>query len=109
MATRRESHDADSLRIDSPFLRPSSHHTDGALRILERTTRRFSFGFLGTARHAILEDNASHADRVQPCGDFFAFQLPVKVPVTAARTNQHRRSDVLVCCWPVNRDGWIRD
>ena len=42
------------------------------------------FGLVGAARHAVLEDDAGHADRVQPGGDLLAFQLPVQVPVAAA-------------------------
>jgi hypothetical protein len=47
----------------------------------------------------LLEDDAGHADRVQPERDFLAFQLPAEVPVAAARTNQHRGSCALVPTW----------
>src|SRR5437868_8391629 len=39
MTSSRKSYDADSIGIDSPFLRAASNQTNGALRVLERTTR----------------------------------------------------------------------
>ena len=47
-------------------------------------------------RAAILQDDAGHPHRVEPGGHFFAFQLPVKIPVAPAGADHHRRSGVLI-------------
>src|SRR5947207_2136346 len=77
LAARRESHNADSPWMDAPFPGSAPHQTDGPLRVLERASGWFLFGFTGAARHAVLEDDAGHANRVQPFSDFLTFELPV--------------------------------
>src|SRR5688572_11006204 len=96
MATRRETDDADAPGIDAPLASSAAHQADGALRILKRAPGRFAFGFIGTARHAVFQDNACDANGIEPGSDFFAFELPKKVPIAAAGADQDRRSAVLV-------------
>src|SRR5262249_19791591 len=82
MASRRKADDADALRVDAPFLGLAAHEAHGALRVLEWTPGRvFTWGIIGTSWHAVLQQNAGYADRVEPGGDFLALKLPPEVMV----------------------------
>src|SRR5262249_17097330 len=50
MPARRESNDADSLRIDAPLLGPAPYQADGPLSILERAPGGLSLGLIAAAR-----------------------------------------------------------
>src|SRR2546426_179567 len=80
---RRETDNADALRINAPLLGFAAHEPDGPLSVLKRTPGRFALGFTRAARHPILEDNAGHANGVEPVGDLLAFQLPVEIPIAS--------------------------
>src|SRR5437660_825299 len=96
MTTRGEADHADLLRVGAPLLRLAPHQADSSLSVLERTGGRHSLDVARPARTAILEDDASDADRVEPGGDFFALDVPAQVVIAAAGTDQHRRSGVFV-------------
>src|SRR5260370_1715456 len=96
MAAGRETNDADSLRIDSPIFSLAPDQADGPLGILKRASGWFALGLAGTARHPVFENDAGHAQRIEPRRDFLAFQLPVEIPVAAAGTDQHRGLGVFI-------------
>src|SRR5262245_28671430 len=104
MAARRETHRPDALWIDAPLFGFAPHQTDCPLGVLKWASSRLTFGFIGAARHAVFEDDAGYANRVQPGRDFLAFQLPVEVPVAASGTDQDRGPGVLIFQWPINRE-----
>ena len=60
-------------------------------------------------RTAVLEDDAGHAQRVEPRRHFFSFELPVEIPVAASRADHHRRSRVLFLRRQVNRERRLGD
>src|SRR5439155_19344006 len=95
--------------IDAPFTGLAPYQADGPLSILERATGRFALGLIGPAWHPVLEDHASDANRIQPASDFFAFQLPVQVPIAASWTYQHSCPSAASLCRPINRDGRFSD
>src|SRR2546425_13193222 len=105
MPARRETHDADSFWFDAPFPCSAPDQTDGPLRVRKRASSGFALGLIGAARHTILEDDAGHANRVQPGRDFLAFQFPVEIPVTASGTNQHGGPGILFLRGPMDREG----
>src|SRR5262249_54133698 len=81
---------------------------DSALGVLERASGRFGFRLIGAARDPVFENDAGDAQGIRPRRDLLAFQFPVKVPVAAAWTDQHRRSGVLVFRWAIDADGRFR-
>src|SRR5207245_9669039 len=98
VAARRETDHADPFRIDTPPSGLAPYQADGALGILERASSRLAPGLVRAPRHAVLEDDAGHAERVQPGSDLLAFELPVKVPVAASWTRQPRATIILLLC-----------
>src|SRR5512137_2667969 len=109
MTPRGETGDADSHGIDAPLPGFVPYQADGPLGILERAARRLSFRLIGPTRHSVLEDDASHAQRIQPGSDLLAFQLPVEVPVTSPWADQNRGSGVLALLRPIDSDGRLAD
>ena len=109
MAARREADDADPLRVDAPFRRPAADQANRALGVELRAQRRLALDLAGTPRASVLEDDAGHAPGVQPGRHLLAFELPVEVPVAAARADHHRRPGVLVLVGPVDGEGRLGD
>src|SRR5437867_1652645 len=109
MAARREPDHADALGIDAPFRGAVAHEADRALSILERASGRLTFGLIGAARHTVLQDDAGDANGVEPGSYLFAFELPVQVPVAAARAYQHRGSTLSVRERSINSYGRSSD
>src|SRR5713101_5955916 len=104
VAARREAEDADSVRVDPPLRRPAPHQTDRPLRVQQWTRSGQRLGLTWTTRHAILEHEARHTERVEPSRNLFAFQVPGQIPVTSARTDEDRRPGVLVLGRPEDGD-----
>ena len=69
----------------------------------------FTLDVIGAAWHPILEQDAGYADRIEPGGDFLAFELPPEVVVAASRANQHGRARVLLLRGAIDGDGRLRD
>ena len=109
MAACRKADDADPFRVDSPLSGLAPYQADGALSIQQRASGRLGFHLVGLPRHAVLEDDAGDALRIQPGGDLLAFQLPEEVPIAAAGADQHCRSGLLVFRRPIDRDGRLAD
>src|SRR5256885_11110087 len=109
LTARRETHDTDSLRMDAPFSGSAPHQADRPLGVLQRASSGFALGLIGAARHAVLEDDAGRANRVQPVRDFLAFELPVEFPIAASWTDQHGGSRILFLRGSIDRDGRFRD
>src|SRR5947199_376466 len=64
---------------------------------------------VGAAWHAVLEHDTGDALRIEPRGDFLGFDLPEEGVIAAPRTDQHRRSIVLVLGRSYEGDRWIAD
>src|SRR5207249_9492173 len=109
MATGREADHSNPPRVDSPFQGPAADEADGPLGVEQRAQGRLAEGLSGTPRHTVLENYAGHAHRIQPGCHFRSFELPVKIPVAASRTDQHRRSRVFVLGWLVDGEGRLGD
>src|SRR5207247_6099669 len=88
--------DTDALRIDAPLFGFAANKANSPLRILKGAARRLSFGFIRAARDPVLENDSSDTDGIEPGRDFLSFQLPIKIPVPASRTNEHGCSGFLV-------------
>src|SRR5437868_7738941 len=104
MTACRKAHHADPLRVDAPLPGFAADQTHGALRILKRATGGLALGLVRAARHAVLQDDTRHAERIDPGSHFLAFELPVKVPVAAARTDQHCGAAIVSLCRAIDRD-----
>src|SRR5262245_38159176 len=109
MPARREADHAQAPGIDAPLVGFTADQSEGALGILEGTSSRLPLNIIGAARYAVLEEDAGDAEGIEPFGHLFAFQLPEQVPVTSARTDQHRSAGVLLLGRPINGDGWLGD
>src|SRR6185436_20613422 len=57
--------------------------------------------------HTIFHENRGHADGVEPITDFGPFEIEGKNTIRAARTNEDRRSSILLRRWTVNGDGGL--
>jgi len=56
-----------------------------------------------------IDEEARHADRVQPGRDLLAFQIPGQIPITSTRTNNDRCAGVLLLGRPKYGDRRFRD
>src|SRR5262249_18857475 len=106
---RREARNADALGINAPVLGFAAHQADRPLGVLERAAGRYAFGLIRPPRHAVLEDDPGHAQRIQPRRHLFAFQFPIQVPISAARTNDDGRAAILLLRGPIDRDAGFRN
>ena len=86
MPARREAQDSHAIGVDAPLAGLPPGQPDRPLRVLEH--RRMMI--LG--REAILDHDPRHAERVEPLGDLLALVLGRQERVTAARTDDHRRT-----------------
>src|SRR5438093_13178812 len=109
MATGREADHPDPLRVDSPFRGAAADEADGPLGVEQRAQGRLASDITRTPRYTVLEDDAGHAERVQPRRHFLSLELPIKIPVPAPRTDHHRRSRVLVLGRLVDRERRLGD
>src|SRR5262249_28500311 len=74
----------------------AAHEADSTLRVRERAGGWFRLVLAGPARAPVLQDDAGHADRVEPLRHLGAVQVPEEGMVAAARTDQHRDAGVLI-------------
>src|SRR2546430_12401925 len=93
MAAGGKTEHADALRVNAPLLCVAAHKAERTLRVWQR--RRV---FLQTLplRHAILQEDAGDADRIEPLAHLRPFQVQREDVVAAARTNNHGRARVPV-------------
>ena len=87
MTPRRETNDADSLRIDLQLCRVSAHQPHGALRILQRYTMAIGPAF---AWQAIAQHGGGDARGIEALGDLQAIVLDREEAVAAARNDEQR-------------------
>src|SRR5262249_9127062 len=109
MAAGGEADEADALRVDAPLLCTSADQADSALGVQQWAERWFALHVPGAPRAAVLEDDARHALRIQPRGDFLAFKFPEEIVVPAARADDHRRAGVLLLRRRVDGECRLRD
>src|SRR5262249_16838013 len=100
-----EADDADALGVDAPLLGLAADQADGPLGVLQRPAGRLAPGVVGAARHAVFQDDAGDAERVQPGGDLLALELPEQVPVAATGADEDGRADVPVLRGAVDGQG----
>jgi len=103
MAAGGETDHADLPRIDAPLPGLAANQTQRTLGILEGTRSGQGLVLPRPARATVLDDDAGHADRVEPLRHLGAVQVPKEVVVAAAGTNQHRDAGIFVFCRPIDR------
>src|SRR5580704_16783753 len=91
VSTSRKSKHADALWIDVPLGGVRSHDTQRALRVLQGSR---GFGIWPGVRHAVLEQDARDAHRIEPVAHFRAFQIDRQNAVGAARKHNDGRARV---------------
>src|SRR6185437_10455220 len=90
MATRREAPNADALRIDMPFLRPTANDPHRALGILQGSR------MVITRPQPIAQHKRGDAVAVQPLGRIFALVTSGQPAVAATGTDDDSRARRLV-------------
>src|SRR5207302_1987112 len=73
VTSRGEAEDRDALGVKLPLIRPGPYRPDGPLRIAEHDR------MVIPRAEAVLEDDARHAERVQPLGHVLALMFDSEV------------------------------
>src|SRR5712692_11268017 len=89
VATRRETQDADSLRIETPFRRSRAYDANRPGSVLHRR------GVMITRAQSILQDEGRNTESVEPLGNGLTFVI-CQVRVPTSRANDNRRAAPLV-------------
>src|SRR5262249_21223245 len=100
------------LWINTPLLCLAAHQADGTLGILEWAAGGLLLRFTGAARDAVFQNDPRDTLRIEPGGDLFAFELPVQIPVAAARADHDGCAAVFLFGWKVHgnaRPGHVGD
>ena len=92
MRTSRKTNDTDALRIDMPLRRVPPCEPYRLLRILQILD---IFRIVAVFRNAILNQNASHADRVEPIAHLGSFDIVGKANIRPTGKNQRSSATIL--------------
>src|SRR5580658_340802 len=104
VGSSREAKHADAMRIDLPLGRTGAHDAEGTLGVLQR---RGGLGVRPRVGHAILQQEASDPNGVQPIAYFRAFEVNSENVVGAAGKNNDGSAGV-PALGRVNRQGRVR-
>ena len=104
VASGGEADDADAMRVQMPLRGMSASDPHGLLRVLQVSgVSGIVAGLARRLRNAVLDQNAGHADRVQPLAGVSAFGVPGEPNVGAPGKDQ-RSGSVAVMRGLVHRD-----
>jgi hypothetical protein len=94
MCSGREAENADPMRINVPLRGVLADKAERALGILQ-SSGRFRIG--ACAGYSVLDQDASHPDRVEPVANFGAFEIDGEYLIASARKDNDSRARVVAC------------